>query len=79
MRSGIASNRRPVSKAMTSASVDEWLTAPCFLHSHDKGQNVLGPLREKYPPVVLLESFISPAKEASLKSNMLSLSGVSPI
>merc|ERR1712018_168543 len=53
------------SKATISASEDEWLTAPCFLHIQDIGTKVRGPMMAKYPPVVLLLSRSESAKLAS--------------
>ena len=50
---------------MISASVEEWLTAPCFLQIQFSGTNVRGQTRHNTPPVVDLESHVSPAKEAS--------------
>ena len=57
--------RSIVSKPMISASVLEWLTAPCFLHIQFKGMNVLGPTKHNTPPVVDLEFVKSPANDAS--------------
>ena len=36
---------KPATGALTSASVDEWLTAPYILPLQDIGQNVLSPTR----------------------------------
>ena len=46
---GSPSCLKPVSRAMISASELEWLTADCFLHSHDIGAKVLaGSPEEKF-------------------------------
>ena len=39
--------RKAASKAITSASVEEWETAPCFLHIHVIGTKVFGPTMHK--------------------------------
>ena len=57
--------RNIVSSPMISASVLEWLTAPCFLQIQFSGINVLGPTRHNTPPVVDFDPAKSPAKDAS--------------
>ena len=62
---GIPSNLTAVSRAMTSASVELWDTADCFLHSHVIGTNVCVQTKHSTEPVLDLESFRYPAKLAS--------------
>ena len=47
IKSGSPSRRRLVSNEITSASVEEWLTAPCFLQSHEIGTKLLGPAKTR--------------------------------
>ena len=72
------SSRNPASSDIISASDEECDTAPCFLHSHERGTKVLGPTKAKKDPLVDLLSRRSPAKLASEKSANLHLSGGSP-
>ena len=67
MSEGIPSIRRDDSRAIISASVDEWDTAPCFLQSQVIGTQVLGPTNTMIAPEVDFESSKSPAKLASTK------------
>ena len=62
---GRPSIRVPASKAMISASEVLCETAPCFLHAHATGATVFGPKMHSSPPGVDLESWRSPAYEAS--------------
>ena len=78
-RHGIPSILMAASRATISASVDEWDTAPCFLHSHVIGRNELGPISIRKAPVVDLLSVMSVAKLASTNKISRSLSGVSPM
>jgi hypothetical protein len=72
-RVGITCMQTPMSKAMTSASVMECDTAPCFLQFHDAGARMFGPTRSmKDPPVDLLSSK-SPAEPASTYLTMAQL------
>ena len=77
-RDGNPSMRDPASNEMISASDDECDTAPCFLHIHDSGTNVFGPIRNKNAPVVDLLSRKSPAKLASENNANLQSNGSSP-
>ena len=70
-REGTPSSRVPASRAITSASVDEWETAPCFLANQVSGTKVRGPTKKRKHPPVLLESWRSPAKLASLNNASL--------
>ena len=67
MSNGNASNRRPASSEIVSASVVLCETAPCFLQSHASGTKVCGPSSIIYPPLVDFESLRDPAKSASAK------------
>ena len=71
LSAGIASIRNPASRAIISASVELCETAPCFLQSQVIGQKVFGPANTRKAPVVLLESFKSPAKDASVKKKAI--------
>ena len=62
---GIPSILVAASSAITSASVDKWLTAPYFLHIQFIGTNVFGPHKTQYAPVVDFESVKSAPKLAS--------------
>ena len=64
-KAGHPSSRTPASSAMTSASLELWETAVCFLQSHVRGTNAFGPIRQSIAPVELLESVRSPPKPAS--------------
>ena len=44
---GMPARRTAVSRDTTSASVDECETTPCFLHIHESGTKVLGPIRTR--------------------------------
>ena len=77
-KTGIPSNLTPASSAITSDSVDECDTAPCFLHSHVSGQKVLGPTMQSMTPVVDLLSVKSPAKLASQNNMTLQSLASSP-
>ena len=59
------SRRSPVSKEIISDSEDECDTAPCRLHNHVIGTNVLGPTRHSIAPLVDLLVRKSSAKDAS--------------
>ena len=63
---------------MTSASVEECETAPCFLHIQFIGAKVLGPTRHSMAPDVLLLSVRSPAKDASQNNISLQSHARSP-
>ena len=78
-RAGRPSNRKAVSRAITSDSVELWLVLPCFLHSHVIGQKVLGPIKAKMTPDVDLLSRMSSAKLASANSAKTHCEGSSPI
>ena len=56
IRAEMPSIRMAASRAITSASVDECDTAPCFLHSHCNTTNVFGPTKQSMAPVVDFES-----------------------
>ena len=75
---GIPSIRNKASRAITSASVDEWDVAPCFLHIQVMGTKVLGPTKHTTPPLVDLESLKSEAKLASEKIKIRQSLGGSP-
>ena len=49
---GTASKRRTASRATISASVEEWLTAPCLREVAIMGTNVLRPTIQIMPPDV---------------------------
>ena len=64
-----------ISSAITSASVDEWETAPCFLHIQVSGTKIRDPIRQWTDAEVHLESMKSPAKLASTNSMIRMSSG----
>ena len=76
---GIPSSLRLESRAIISASVDEWLTAVCFLQNQLNGVYVLGPTSTKYDALVDLLSDRLPAKDASQNKAREMSSGRSPI
>ena len=78
IRAGRPSNRVQASSAITSASVEECETAPCFLQTQVRGTNVRGPTNTRYAPDVDFESSMSPAKLASEKSTNLQSRGWTP-
>ena len=78
IKAGKPSSLAPASKDMTSASVVECETAPCFLQNQLIGTKVLGPIRQRTQPEVDLESSKSPAKLASQKRDKEQSSGLSP-
>ena len=78
IKRGMPSSLVLASKAITSDSVDEWETAPCFLQIHVMGTNVLGPTSTRYAPVVDFESSRLSAKLASENNVSLQCSGGSP-
>ena len=78
IKRGMPSSLVLASKAITSDSVDEWETAPCFLQIHVMGTKVLGPTSTRYAPVVDFESSRLSAKLASENKVSLQCSGGSP-
>ena len=78
MSIGRPSSLTAASMEMTSASVEECDTAPCFLHIQVNGANVLGPTKQMMDPEVLLLSVRSPAKDASQNSISLQSQARSP-
>ena len=52
-----------IDPATNSDSMDEWATSPCFFDAQEIGP----PLNRKIHPVVDFQSFMSPAKSASVK------------
>ena len=75
---GIPSIRREASSEISSLSVDELLTEPCFLQNHEIGTNVFGPMSTMKQPDVLLLSPNQEAKDASAKSAIWMSFGRSP-
>ena len=77
-KAGSPSSLSAASSAIISASLDEWLTAVCFLQNQLIGTYVWGPIRTKYAAEVDLLSLRSPAKDASQKSASEVCWGLSP-
>ena len=77
-RIGSASVLIPASRDISSASVEEWETAVCFLLIHVIGTKVFGPTNIRYAPVVDLESLIEPAKSASAHRTSWQSAGLFP-
>ena len=68
-RAGIPSMRKPASREIISASVEQCETEVCFLHIQLIGTNVWLPNMHKSPPDVDFESSRSPAKIRVLKQS----------
>ena len=63
--------RKPVSREITSASVELCETEVCFLHIQLIGTSVLLPKMHRIPPDVDFESSRSPAKSESLETILI--------
>ena len=70
LRAGRPSRRTAVSRAITSLSVELWLTACCFLQSQVSGTKLRGPTRHRNPPEDDFDVFKQSAKLASLYNAM---------
>ena len=51
-----------INPTTSSASIDDWVTSPCFFNAQDTG----APLTMKTHPVVDFQSLMFPAKSASM-------------
>ena len=75
---GIPSMRRAASSDISSDSVDELLTDPCFLQNQLMGTYVFGPRSTRMHPDVLLLSDNPDAKDASANNANWQSFGSSP-